>query len=69
MINDRVIFKTMNKFLINTTKKLNLRPFINSFETNTNQITHIFKIMQLSERLKSVSQTSKQMTLILDRYP
>ena len=31
--NDRVISKTMNKFLINATKKLNLKPFKNSSDT------------------------------------
>ena len=61
--NDRVISKTMNKFFINATKKLSLKPFKNSSDTDINQI------ISVSERFKSVSQTSKQMTLILDRYP
>ena len=41
--NDRVIFKTMNKFFINTTKKLNLKPFRNSSDTEINQITSVFE--------------------------
>ena len=62
----------MNKFFINTTKKLNLKSFKSSSDTDINQITPVLhqflKTMQLSERFKSVSQTLKQMTLILDRY-
>ena len=34
--NDRIISKTMNKFFINTTKKLNLKPFKNSSDTDIN---------------------------------
>ena len=41
--NDRVISKTMNKFSINTTKKLNLKPFKNSSDTDINQITSVFQ--------------------------
>ena len=41
--NDRVIFKTMNKFFINTTKKLNTKTFKNSSDTDINQITSVFE--------------------------
>ena len=41
--NDRVLWKTMNKFFINTTKKLNIIPFKNSSDTDINQITSFFK--------------------------
>ena len=41
--NDKVISKTVNKFFINTTKKLNLKPFKNSSDTDVNQITSVFK--------------------------
>ena len=34
----------MNKFFINITKKLNLKPFKNSSDTDINQITSVFKI-------------------------
>ena len=33
----------MNKFFINATKKLNLKPFKNSSGTDINQITSVFK--------------------------
>ena len=33
----------MNKFFINTTRKLNLKPFKSSSDTDTNQITSAFK--------------------------
>ena len=33
----------MNKYFINTTKKLNLKPFKNSSNTDINQITSVFK--------------------------
>ena len=38
-----VISKSMNKFFINTTKKLNLKPFKNSSDTDINQITSVFQ--------------------------
>ena len=38
-----VISKSMNKFSINTTKKLNLKPFKNSSDTDINQITSVFQ--------------------------
>ena len=41
--NDKVISRTINKFFINTSKKLNLKPFKNSSDTDTNQITSVFK--------------------------
>ena len=41
--NDRVISKTMNTFFINITKKLNLKPFKNSSDTDINQITSVFQ--------------------------
>ena len=41
--NDRVNSKAMNKFFINTTKKLNLKPFKSSSDTDINQITSVFK--------------------------
>ena len=41
--NDRVISKAINKFFINTTKKLNLKPFKNSSDTDINQITSVFQ--------------------------
>ena len=41
--NDRVISKTMNKFFINTSKKLNLKPFKSSSDTDVNQIASVFK--------------------------
>ena len=55
IINDRVISKTMNRFFIKikTIKKPNLKPFK----------------MYVSERFKGVSQISKQVNLILARYP
>ena len=34
----------MNKFFINITKKLNLKPFKNSSDTDINQITSVFQI-------------------------
>ena len=40
---DRVISKTMNKFFINTTKKINLKLFKTSSDTDINQITSVFK--------------------------
>ena len=33
----------MNKYFINTTKKLNLKPFKNSSNIDINQITSVFK--------------------------
>ena len=33
----------MNKFFINITKKLNLKPFKNSSDTDINQITSVFQ--------------------------
>ena len=33
----------MNKFFINTTRKLNLKPFKSSSDTDINQITSVFK--------------------------
>ena len=39
----RVISKTMNKFFINTTKKINLKLFKTSSDTDINQITSVFK--------------------------
>ena len=41
--NDTIISKTMNKFFINTAKKLNLKPFKKSSDTDINQITSVFK--------------------------
>ena len=41
--NDKVISRTINKFFINTSKKLNLKPFKNSSDTDINQITSVFK--------------------------
>ena len=41
--NARIISKTMNKFFINPTTKLNLKPFKNSSDTDINQITSVFK--------------------------
>ena len=41
--NDRVISESINKFFINTAKKLNLKLFKNSFDTDINQITSVFK--------------------------
>ena len=41
--NYRVISETINKFFINTAKKLNLKLFKNSFDTDINQITSVFK--------------------------
>ena len=41
--NYRVNSKTMNKFFINTTKKLNLKPFKSSSDIDINQITSVFK--------------------------
>ena len=41
--NGRVISKGMNKLFINTAKKLNLKPFKNSSETDINQIASVFK--------------------------
>ena len=41
--NDKVISKTICKFFINTTKKLNLKPFKNSSDTVINQSTSVFK--------------------------
>ena len=41
--NDRVTSKTMNTFFINITKKLNLKPFKNSSDTDINQITSVFQ--------------------------
>ena len=37
--NDKVISKTLNRFFINTTERLNLKPFKNSSGTDINQIT------------------------------
>ena len=39
----RIISKTMNKFFITTTKKLDLKRFKNSSETDINQIASVFK--------------------------
>ena len=33
----------MNEFFINTTKKLNIKPFKNSSDTDINQITSVFE--------------------------
>ena len=41
--NDRVISKTMNTFFINITKKLNLKPFKNSSDTDINKITSVLQ--------------------------
>ena len=41
--NGKVISRTINKFFINTSKKLNLKPFKNSSDTDINQITSVFK--------------------------
>ena len=41
--NDKVISRTINKFFINTYKKLNLKPFKNSSDTDINQITSVFE--------------------------
>ena len=41
--NDRVISKAINKFFINATKKLNLKPFKNSSDTDINQIPSVFQ--------------------------
>ena len=41
--NGKVISKTINKFLRNTTKKLKPKPFKNSSDTGINQITSVFK--------------------------
>ena len=41
--NDRVTSKTMNTFFINITKKLNLKPFKNSSDTDINQISSVFQ--------------------------
>ena len=44
--NGRVISETMNKFFINTAKKLNLKLFKNSFDADINYKLHLFlKIM------------------------
>ena len=62
-----VISKSMNKVFINTTKKLNLKPFKNSSDTDINQITSVSQ-NHVSIR-KIQEQMSKQMILILGRYP
>ena len=51
--NDRVISKTMNTFFINTTKRLNLKPFKNSCDIN--QITSVFKNHQ-KERIRKIQE-------------
>ena len=40
---DKVISKTMNRFFINTTKKVNQKQFKDDSETKINQITSVFK--------------------------
>ena len=65
--NDKVISRTINKFFINTSKKLNLKPFKNSSDTDINQITSVSQ-NHVSIR-KIQEQMSKQMILILGRYP
>ena len=68
--NDRVMSKTMNKFFINTTKKLNLKPFKNSADTDINQITSVFqnhvsirKIQQCFPNIKANDFNSRQVSL------
>ena len=51
--NGRVISKTMNTFFINTTKRLNLKPFKNSCDIN--QITSVFKNHQ-KERIRKIQE-------------
>ena len=64
--------KISSSRFLNTTKKLNLKPFKKSSDTDINQITSVFKnqvsIRKIQECFPN-SQTSKQMTLILDRHP
>ena len=58
--NDRVISKTMNKFFINSTKNLNLKPFKNSSETDINHVTSVFKnhasIKRIQECLPNIEE-------------
>ena len=68
--NDRVMSKTMNKFFINTNKKLNLKPFKNSADTDINQITSVFqnhvsirKIQQCFPNIKANDFNSRQVFL------
>ena len=65
-----VISKSMNKFFINTTKKLNLKPFKNSADTDINQITSVFqnhvsirKIQQCFPNIKANDFNSRQVFL------
>ena len=53
--NDRVISKTMNTFFINTTKRLNLKPFKNSCGGDINQITSVFENHQ-KERIRKIQE-------------
>ena len=68
--NDRVMSKTMNKFFINATKRLNLKPFKNSADTDINQIRSAFqnhvsirKIQQSFPNIKANDFNSRQVSL------
>ena len=68
--NDKVISRTINKFFINTSKKLNLKPFKNSSDTDINQITSVFKnhvsirkIQKCFPNIKANDFNSRQLSL------
>ena len=68
--NDRIISITMNKFFINTIKKLNLKPFKNSSDNDINQITSVFKnhvcikkIQQFFPNIETIDFNFRQVSL------
>ena len=55
----------MNKFVINTTKKLNLKMFRNSSDTDINQIIPVFKNYVSIRNIQEYFPNTEQITLIL----
>ena len=55
----------MNKFVINTTKKLNQKMFRNSSDTDINQIISVFKNHVSIRNIQEYFPNTKQITLIL----
>ena len=67
--NDRLISKTMNKFFMNTTKKLNIKPFKNFSDTDINQIASVFKNNVSIRKIQKCFPNIKTNDFILDGYP
>ena len=55
----------MNKFVINTTKKLNLKMFRNSSDTDINQIISVFKNHVSIRSIQEYFPNTEEITLIL----